>query len=281
MNKTLATLIGFLIIGTPFAAFARDGADDTGNDDNAVRAHLDGSVTAGPGSAHAGLGVEMGNRGKGADDLKGHARDRANQEIERRLDALDRLSGRIEDAKRITLDDKATLTASIQAQIDALVELKAKIEADDSTTTLKADIESITKGHRIFLLVIPKGAITAAADRVLSVATQMEAFSSKLQARIDGAGDVDAGALNDLLDDYDAKVADAKVQANAAIDLVADLSVDNGDASVVASNTQTLKDARAKVVAAQQDLKTARQDAQKIAGAVKGHGSVTASTTEE
>jgi hypothetical protein len=267
MKKTLATLIAVLVAGTPFLALADDGTSGTGSATINVSSH----AGAGPG-LRADVGAHVAVQGTG--DVKERAKDRANEEIERRIDALTHLSGRIDDAKRIGGDDKSSLVASINAQISELTTLKAQIESDDSTTTLKADIQSITKSYRIFMLVVPQGAINAAADRVLTVAGQMESFSVKLQARIDAATDVDTNTLNGYLDDYNAKVADAKVQANAAIDLVANLKPDNGDASVAASNKTALQDARAKVVAAQKDLQDARQDAQKIAVAVKGHGEV-------
>ena len=69
------------------------------------------------------------------------------------------------------------------------------------------------------------------------------------------------------------------MQANAAISETVNLKPDNGDATVRASNTAALKDARSKLVVARQDLAAAYHDDATIAGKVKGKG--TASTTEK
>lgn len=271
MKKLLSALISVLVAGTPVLALANDGSDDSGTSGSG---HSSVEVGDDHGGLRASFDARIGNSGKGSDDFRDRAKGHAHDEIERRIDALNRISLRIDDAKRISIDDKASLVASIEAQIDALNDLKAKIEADDTTDELRADIQSITKSHRVFALVLPQTAITAAADRVLTVAGQMETFSAKLEARIDAATDVDTDELNDKLADYDAKVADAKVKANAAIDIVDDLDADEGDSAALSANVSALKDARAKIVAAQADLKAAREDARFIAAAVKGHGEV-------
>lgn len=190
------------------------------------------------------------------------ARERANQELMRRLNALAKIATRISDMKRVSGDDKAALSASVQGQIDALNALKVKIDSDDSTTTLKDDVQSITASYRVYALVLPQAAITAAADRVSAVVSLMQSFSAKLSAVISAAaqGGADVSASQTALADYNAKVADAKMQADAAASLVANLKPDNGDQSVMQSNTAALKDAHAKIQAAHQDLVAARKD---------------------
>ncbi len=219
-----------------------------------------------------------------SDDRIEKAREHANQEIDRRVENLDKLFGRISDMKRISGDDKSSLSATIQAQIDLLTALKARIDNQSATSSLKDDIKSITKSYRIYALVMPQAALIASADRVLSVATQMEALSAKLDARISAvATSTDVSLLRASLSDYNAKVADAKVQAHAAISAVTALKPDNGDQTVFQANLAVLKSARAKVQAAQQDIVAARKDAEMIAkGLKKGtKASIEASTTEQ
>ncbi len=72
--------------------------------------------------------------------------------------------------------------------------------------------------------------------------------------------------------DFQAKVADAKVQAQAASDLVADLKADNGDQTALLTNLSALKSARAKLQTAHADLVAARKDMAAIIGGVKGKG---------
>ena len=214
------------------------------------------------------------------------AKERADKEIDRRITKLNDLSAKINGMVHITSDQKTSLTATITGQISDLTTLKGQIDAETGTTTLKADIQSITKSYRIFALILPEVSIMAAADRALTVDSLMADFATKLSERISTASTSEQAAWQAALSDYNAKVADAKTQAQAAIDGVSGLKPDNGDQTVMQSNLAALKAARAKVQAAQQDLVAARKDAGKIAKGVAGleasmHASASASTSAE
>lgn len=203
------------------------------------------------------------------------AKDRADQEITRRINALNALNTRVNDMQKLTADEKAGLSATIQAQITAMQNLEAKIAADagaNSTSSLKADIQSIAKTYRIFALIIPQGAIEAAADRAMTVASTMQAFAGKLATKI-------TSSTQATLNDMNAKIADATAQAQAAIAEVASLKPDNGVKTVMQSNLAAMKDARSKIQAAQQDLVAARKDAGAIVKALTGNANKNASTT--
>ncbi len=198
--------------------------------------------------------------------LEDKAKERASKEIERRADLLGDLSERIKGMVRISGDDKNSLTSMLQTQIDALIALKAKIAAETSTTSLKEDIKSITNSYRIFALVMPKASITAYADRLHVLVSQMTTLGTKLQARIDAAkaGGADVSAATTAMTDYNAKIANAQVQITAAVNEVTPLQPDNGDATIAASNKAALQDARTKLEAARKDLETARKYVEKI-----------------
>jgi hypothetical protein len=216
------------------------------------------------------------------------AQTRADNEISRRIKALNTLSTRVDGMVKISADDKTSLNSTIQAQITAMNNLQTQIASDvssDSTSSLKADIQSITKSYRIFALIIPQGAIEAGADRVLDIAGMFTTLAGNLQTRITAAQSAgnNMSASVSALADMNAKVADVNTQANAAVSEIASLQPDNGVASVMASNTATLKDARSKIQAAQQDLVAARKDAGVIVKALmaikESSGSMSASTT--
>ena len=194
--------------------------------------------------------------------------DRGDAATQKRIDDLNQIASRIAAMKLLPADAKASLAAQITAAIGDMTALKAKIDSDTATDTLKADLRSITKDYRVYLLVIPQARVMAASDRVLAVAAQMEQLSAKFGERISAAGN-DA-ALVSAHADFDAKVSDSKAQANAAVTLVAGLKSDNGDAGVRASNTAALKAAAADIKTAQQDLKAARADADTIVKGVAG-----------
>lgn len=197
---------------------------------------------------------------------------RADTEITRRITALNALETRVNAMVKLSADEKSSLSTTIQAQVTVMNTLQGQIAtaaATDSTSSLKLDIQSITKSYRIFALIIPQGAIEAAADRVLDVSSMLTTISGKLQTRISTlpAG-TDTTSLDASLSDMNTQIANANTLVNAAISEITNLQPDNGVASVMASNTATLKDARSKIVSAQQDLLTARKDAGAIVKAL-------------
>ncbi|HQU08044.1 MAG: hypothetical protein B7X04_03300 [Parcubacteria group bacterium 21-54-25] len=236
--------------------------------------------------ANASTSVRIARREMHLNGVLTRAKERAGFEIDRRVTLLQKFATRIGNV-RMADADKATLQATLQTQITSLTNLKAQIAANTATSSLRTDIQSIAKSYRIFALVIPQSAITAAADRVNQIISQMQEFSGKLETRVNAAGAAGANvsALATALTDFNAKVADARVQATAAVNEVNVLKPDNGNQGVFQSNQAALKDARTKIDAARADLRTARQDAGTI---VRGlisisstgtSASVTASTT--
>lgn len=262
MKKKLTTLLcsgaaGVLIMGgMPLLALAES---------DSVETNTSGTVEVRPVKANVRAEVKTNLRAN-ADDWIEKAKERAHRELERRKEALEKLQDRIEDAKRLSEEGKNSLTADIRAQLGSLEALRTRIAASISTSTIRADIASITKSHRIFALVIPKGAILAAADRVKTIAARMTTLGAKSQVRIDATATagIDVSAAKAALADFTAKVADAGVQVQAAIDLVATLKADNGDELTFKANKQMLKDAREKIRLAEADLKAAREDLRAI-----------------
>lgn len=209
------------------------------------------------------------------------AQSRADKEIDRRITALNNQLTRVQAMTKVSATFKASLATAIQGQISDLTSLKAKIDGETDVTSLRADIATITKSYRIFALVIPQGAIAAAADRIGTIGDSMTTLSAALQTRITAAqtSGADVSAMTTLLMDLNAKLADATTQSQAAVSATASLTPDNGDQTVMASNHQALVTARQDIVAAQKDMQTARQDAGKIVVALKAMSKASASTS--
>ncbi len=253
--KTVSVAASILMLSAGNFAFANDGEASLG--------------------ASANLGVKVGKTAELHAEVKAKVDEkrlanihtRADQEVDRRTEGLTKLVARINEMKHISADQKASLSASVQAQISALATLKAKVDADTALDLLKTDAQSITKSYRIFALIMPQIEITAAADRAADLASQFDSLKAKLDARIAAAkaAGKDTTAIATLRADIDTKLADSKVQSDAAISLVASLKPDNGDKATMAANGKALRDARGKVQAANKDLKAAREDANKIA----------------
>ena len=186
--------------------------------------------------------------------------DQANKEIDNRLTSLQNFDTRIA-SMRISSTTKDTLGSEVQAQIQELSDLKGKI-GTDASTTLKTDLQSITKSFRTYALLEPRVNIMAATSRITGLVQAMQTVGTKLQTLITNASTSGANvtAAEAALADYQTKVADAQTQAQAAQSEVSGLQPDNGDKTILQSNLAALKDARSKIVAAQHDLNAARKD---------------------
>lgn len=200
---------------------------------------------------------------------KGKAR--AKEEIARRVAALGELGDKVNAMARVSAEMKSSIAATVQSQIAALSSLQAKIEADTDIDMLKADIKSIGESYRIFMLILPQGRITTAADSIHITAGTLSTLAGKLGVRITDAQakGKDVATANTLLADMNVKITSAKEQADAAVALTATLKPDNGDKAVMDANKKSLKDAQAKLKAAREDLKAARKAAGDIVKSLK------------
>lgn len=199
---------------------------------------------------------------------------KADQEINRRITSLNALNARIQAMKKISDANKTGIATTIQSQISALTTLQAKIKADTDLETLRADVQSITKSYRIYALVIPQGAITAAADRVLAIVETMNALETKLQTRISEAKTAgkDVASMETALADFKTKLSDAKSEAEAAVSEVSGLTPDEGDQAKMQANLAAMKSAKAKIKTAHEDIVAARKDAMEIIQTLKSFG---------
>ena len=208
---------------------------------------------------------------------------RATQEIDRRIAALNTLASRTQSMQKLSDTEKNNISSAIQSQISDMMTLKAKVEGDSDVATLRADAESITKSYRIYALVIPQGAIVAAADRVMTIADAMTTVGQKIQTRLSSAqsSGQDVASLQSAMADFTAKVSDATTQAGNAVSGVSSLVPDQGDPAKLQANTAALKDARSKIKTATGDLEAARKDAGTIIKALQalGRKASAASTT--
>ena len=283
ITKSLISFTGVALLAASFAIPA--GAQGLG-----VSASVDASASAGTGSSDSAAMTTTSVHATGAVKTKVEAAaisrgiDRGNKEIDRRVASLNDLTARVGTMVRLTADQKASISAQLQAQVTALTALKAKIDADSDTATLKTDVKSILDSYRIFALVIPQGHIVAASDRMGAIIDSMTTVGAKLQIRIaaaKAAGKVTTDA-DAAFADFSAKLADAKIQAQAAQSGVAALVPDQGDKASADANKAALVKARADIKVGTSDLKAARKDAEAILKTIKSFkldASATASST--
>ena len=199
---------------------------------------------------------------------------RSGTEISTRIDALNALSTRVQAMVNVSATEKASLASEVSAQTSALTTLKTKIDADTDAATARADEKTITADYRIYALVIPRGYVVAAADRVSTISSMMTALQAKLATRIstDQSAGKDVSSLSGPMTDITAKVSDATAQATTAQSSVVPLVPDQGNATVIASNKATLVSSRTDLKASASDLKIARSDIQTILAKLKALG---------
>lgn len=201
-------------------------------------------------------------------------KNRASQEITKRINSLNNLTNRINQMVKLSSTDKGNLVNLIQAEINVLTQLNTKIQGDTDLTTLRTDVQSITNAYRVYWLFMPKTGVLAAADGINDIADNMTTFIGKLQSRISQAQakGKDVTTLNEDLSDAQSKVADARTQAANATNAVLNLQPDNGNNSVLQSNIAALKSARGMIKNAVSDLRAGYTDFKVIVQTLRSWG---------
>ena len=279
------SIVALSVLALALPAFAQVGIDASVN--------AGGSVTPASTAAKVRTAITASTSAARADRQNGTAssseqrmqnmESRGDQATANRVDALNKLVARIQGMKNLSDSQKAALAAEIQTSVGDMTNIEAKLQSDATSAALKTDLQTIAPDYRIYLLVMPQVSLLSAADRVNTLVTSLQTIQSKIQARLTGDASLSSNTtISTDLSDMTAKLSDATSMAAAAQAEISGLQPDNGDATVKASNTAALKDARAKIQTAHQDLVTARTDAGDMVKLVTGgkvSGSVSASAS--
>ena len=247
--RALALLLGLTFL-LPALVFAQTGTSSTTPGIRAnIKANLSASTTPARPNAVVNLDARM-----------QRAKEKAAQEIERRIKALGMLEERINAMKRVSTNFKTDLGTMVDTEIANLQTLRVRIEAAIDGETLKTDVQSITRSYRIFALVMPKAQIAAAADKIVRMTAMLSELGGKLKARIDAAAaaGVDVTTLNTALAELAAKINSANAHAQTAVNGTATLAPDEGDKAKMEANKTALQAARTELKAAHEDIKAAR-----------------------
>jgi hypothetical protein len=268
--KSIAKFAAALAAGTsllvPVFVFAHDGEDHSIAQ---VGVNAAGSAQVTPTSAGINLRAKV-TASTTADTTRAErAKDKAAQEIDRRVASLNQLLTRITAMKKVSADLKATLKQNVDNQVNGFVALKAKIEADTDLSVLKTDVQSVTQSYRLYILVMPQVRITAAADRMVTIINMMAEVGAKLQARVQNekTAGKDTAALEALLGDLGSKLTSAQAHAEAAVTSIAPLVPDQGDKTVQATNEAAIKKSQGELKSGHEDIVAARKD---IANIISG-----------
>ena len=111
----------------------------------------------------------------------------ASAAITRRVLALRDLISLAKSITRLTDAERTTLTNQLQAQVNGLTTLNAKIQSDPDPARVRADASRIVTDYRVYVLTIPKARGMLAADIEINAADRLGKLADRLATSIDQA----------------------------------------------------------------------------------------------
>lgn len=195
-------------------------------------------------------------------------KNKANNEINRRIVSLKNLLEKIDKLKRLTISQKTDLKTQVQTEINNLNNLSTKISEDADLQAIRTDSKSIIDSYRIYALFMPKIQILIGSDSILNLVDRLTNVSNKLSEYIQKAKDEgkDASSLDTYFNNMKNYLEDAKKNANDAQNLVLPLAP-----SGYPENKTSLGEARNMLKTARQDLIKSHQISKDILQAIKSN----------
>ncbi len=135
-------------------------------------------------------------------------KERADRMIKNRINELNRLLQRIQNDKRLSSDDKASLSSDIQADINGLTTLKSKIDADPDAATARNDAKQIITGYYIYKIFVPKMQLLITIDNLQKLTLNLQGLIPQIQNLINTSKSQgkDVSKLQSLLDDINSRL---------------------------------------------------------------------------
>lgn len=119
--------------------------------------------------------------------------------IDKRLEALKRFAGSVNEAKQLQPAHRSTLTKLISDSQSGLTALRTKVLGETTTAAVKADAESMVFDYRVFMLTGPKVRLSIAIDTELAVIAKLRTVSGVDQAKLDAIEATLKGKVDTLL----------------------------------------------------------------------------------
>jgi hypothetical protein len=164
--------------------------------------------------------------------------------IAARLTSLGTAITRVTAAKDATASDRTKILDTLNSDKSGLTSLAAKIAADTSVATARADVASIFTTYRVYAVALPQSYIAIGADRIGDTAVpRLQSAHDRLQGR--GA---DKAELAVMQNDINTAAQDVKGLDSEALAVTP--AAFNADHSVMSAMRARLKDAIAHIKAA-------------------------------
>jgi hypothetical protein len=191
---------------------------------------------------------------------------RGTSEINRRVSNLQAALTKLSASTKLSAADKDALTTQINLEVSGLNTLKAKLAKDTTLVDARADVASIVSDYRVYALMLPKARMASSADRFGVAEDKLKALHDKLVNEVRGSnGSADtAKDLQVRLAHMQQQIDAAKTATNGLVTQLLALKPTDYNA-----NHAVLVDYRDKMKSAQEDLKSARDDAQSVVQTLK------------
>jgi DNA repair exonuclease SbcCD ATPase subunit len=144
---------------------------------------------------------------KNQDNLQGIIQ-KADSLIANRLSSLNELLTRLQNDKRLSANEKSSLTSDIQNEISGLTSLKTKIDADTDVTTARTDAKQIITNYYVYVVFDPKVRLLITINNLQTVTANVQALVPQLQSLINTlkSQGQDVTQLQALLDDISSQL---------------------------------------------------------------------------
>lgn len=191
---------------------------------------------------------------------------KGDQEITRRLTALNTAAKVISQTEKLSSADKQTLTDEVNSTVSGLTTLKTKLDADTTLTDARTDAKSILSDYRVYALVLPKVRLIKVSDGQIALEAKFSTLSATFLQRfaeLKAAGQ-DTGVFEAALANMNLKVEAAQTISTAIQTKVIALQPTdyNSDHTILSGDRDQLKTAH-------DDLTAARTYAKTIADGIK------------
>ncbi len=165
---------------------------------------------------------------------------RADELINNRINSLNRLIARIQNDKRLTDSQKASLISDIQTNISGLNTLKAKIDADKDLQTALTDGKQIFTNFRIYAIFEPKIRLLITLNNMKDTVTRLQGLVPQIQTLIDNlkSQGKDVSGLTPLLSDISSQLSTMQTTIDTDITTVQGVTINSANPEVTFSKVK-------------------------------------------
>ncbi len=161
---------------------------------------------------------------------------RADTLVDNRIASLNKVLQRIQNDTSLSADDKTSLSAEVQTNINSLTQLKTKIDADTDITTARADAKTIITSYKIFAIFEPKIRTLITIDNLSALQVKISSLTPKLQDLINNlkSQGKDVSKLQPLLDDINSNLVTINTKLAADKQTVLSISISSSPSAFAA-----------------------------------------------